>query len=218
MVRYGWKLPKRIQAPHPREVLSPVVGVVTPAESLQERLKNDAEATHAGLSTATRKASVSLAELDGDEGQRLGETERRGKQRRATAWMARAAGAAGPLILGFRLTYPLPTEEERAEMRAIDAKLDAFVAKLRGNFSRPNRPEHPRGPRTYALHLPACGACSCLLWIRCPHHAVSHRGAARETWSDNGAILHTIAPTEVEGCRGLRSAKRELKSHNENRT
>ena len=67
VVRYGWKLPKRIAAPHPREVLSPVVGVVTPAESLQERLKHDAEATRLGLSTATRKASVSLAELDGDE-------------------------------------------------------------------------------------------------------------------------------------------------------
>src|SRR5215831_12048235 len=38
VVRYGWKLPKRIEAPHPREVLSPVVGVVTPAESLQEGL------------------------------------------------------------------------------------------------------------------------------------------------------------------------------------
>src|SRR5262245_59171424 len=45
VVRYGWKLPKRIEAPHPREMLSPVVGVVTPAESLQERLKHDAEAT-----------------------------------------------------------------------------------------------------------------------------------------------------------------------------
>ena len=33
VVRYGWKLPKRIEAPHPREMLSPVVGVVTPAVS-----------------------------------------------------------------------------------------------------------------------------------------------------------------------------------------
>ena len=67
VVRYGWKLPKRIEAPHPREVLSLVVGVVTPAQSLQERLKHDAEATRVGLSTATRKASVSLAERDGDD-------------------------------------------------------------------------------------------------------------------------------------------------------
>ena len=67
VVRYGWKLPKRIQAPHPREVLSPVVGVVTPAESLEQRLKHDAEATRVGLSTATRKASVSLAEREGNE-------------------------------------------------------------------------------------------------------------------------------------------------------
>jgi hypothetical protein len=27
---------------------------------------------------------------------------------------------------------PLPTEEERAEMRALDAKLDALAAKLKG--------------------------------------------------------------------------------------
>src|SRR4030095_4882693 len=48
--------PNASKAPHPRELLSPVVGVVTPAESLQERLKHDAEATRVGLSTATRKA------------------------------------------------------------------------------------------------------------------------------------------------------------------
>jgi hypothetical protein len=42
-------------------------GVVTPAESVQQRLKHDAEATRVGLSTATRKASVSLAEREGDE-------------------------------------------------------------------------------------------------------------------------------------------------------
>jgi hypothetical protein len=54
-------------APHPREVLSPVVGVATPAESLQERLKHDAEATRLGLYTATRKASLTLAERDGDD-------------------------------------------------------------------------------------------------------------------------------------------------------
>ena len=87
VVRYNWKLPKRIEAPHPREVLSPVVGVVTPAESLEERLKQDAEATRVGLSTATRKASVSLAERDGDEVVYVSATKRRGKQRGPTAWM-----------------------------------------------------------------------------------------------------------------------------------
>jgi hypothetical protein len=38
VVRYGWKRPKRIEAPHPREMLSPVVGVVTPAQSLEALL------------------------------------------------------------------------------------------------------------------------------------------------------------------------------------
>src|SRR5262249_26046450 len=60
VVRYGWKLPKCIEAPHPREMLSPVVGVVTPAQSLEERLKHDAEAMRIGLVTATRKAALAL--------------------------------------------------------------------------------------------------------------------------------------------------------------
>ena len=63
VVRYNWKLPKRIQAPHPRELLSPVVGVVAPAQSLEERLKHDAETTRVGLSTATRKASAAMAAM-----------------------------------------------------------------------------------------------------------------------------------------------------------
>src|SRR5215472_5804601 len=41
VVRYGWKLPKRIEAPHPREMLSPVVGVVTPAEERDEMRRLD---------------------------------------------------------------------------------------------------------------------------------------------------------------------------------
>ena len=60
VVRYGWKLPKRIQAPHPCELLSPVVGVVTPAESLQERLKHDAEATRVGLPLRLEKPALAL--------------------------------------------------------------------------------------------------------------------------------------------------------------
>ena len=60
VVRYGWKLPKRIEAPHPREMLSPVVGVVTPAQSLEQRLKHDAEATRIGLSTRLEKRALVL--------------------------------------------------------------------------------------------------------------------------------------------------------------
>ena len=57
VVRYGWKLPKRIQAPHPREMLSPVVGVVSPAQSLEERLKHDAEATRVASASCFRRSS-----------------------------------------------------------------------------------------------------------------------------------------------------------------
>jgi len=127
VVRYGWKLPKRIEAPHPREVLSPVVGVVTPAESLQERLKHDAEATRVGLSTATRKASVSLAERDGDEvvyvSARLKDVVS------SAAQLHRWNPPAGVNVNIANI--PLPIAEERAEMNAIDRKLDAIAAKIK---------------------------------------------------------------------------------------
>ena len=127
VVRYGWKLPRRIQAPHPREVLSPVVGVVTPAESLEERLKQDAETTRVGLSTATRKASVSLAERDGDE---VVYTSARLKDVVSSA--AQLYGWNQPAGVNVNIAnIPMPTAEERAEMRALDRKLDAIAAKLK---------------------------------------------------------------------------------------
>src|ERR1041385_2893254 len=114
VVRYGWKLPKRIEAPHPREMLSPVVGVVTPAQSLEERLKQDAEATRIGLSTATRKASVSLAECDGDEvvyvSARLKDVVSRAAQ--LHRWNQ------PPAVNVDIATIPMPTGQGRAEMRA----------------------------------------------------------------------------------------------------
>ena len=126
VVRYGWKLPKRIQAPHPREVLSPVVGVVTPAESLQDRLKHDAEPTRVGLSTATRKASVSLAERDGDEVVYVS-----ARLKDVVNSAAQLHGWNQPAVNVNIANIPMPSEEERAEMRALDAKLDAFAAMLK---------------------------------------------------------------------------------------
>src|SRR5215831_10975074 len=121
VVRYGWKLPKRIQAPHPREVLSPVVGVVTPAESLQERLKQDAEATRLGLSTATRKASLTLAERDGDE---VVNASARLKDVVSSAVQLHGWNAQTGVNVGVQVNVPMPTAEERAERKAIHAKLD----------------------------------------------------------------------------------------------
>ena len=127
VVRYGWKLPKRIEAPHPRELLSPVVGVVTTAESLEERLKHDAEATRVGLATATRKASASLAERDGDE-----VVYASARLKDVVSSAAQLHGWNQPAGVNVNIAnIPLPTEEERAEMREIDRKLDAIAAKLR---------------------------------------------------------------------------------------
>jgi len=128
VVRYHWKLPKRIQAPHPREVLSPVVGVVTPAESLQDRLKHDAEATRVGLSTATRKASVSLAERDGDEVVYVS-----ARLKDVVNSAAQLHGWNQPAGANVAVQVNLPTPEKRAELTALDRKLDAIAAKLRGS-------------------------------------------------------------------------------------
>jgi hypothetical protein len=123
----GWKLPKRIQAPHRRGVLSPVVGVVTPAESLQERRKHDAEATRVGLSTATRKASASLAERDGDEVVYVS-----ARLKDVVSSAAQLHGWNQPADVNVNIAnIPMPTAEERAEMTAIDRKLDAIAAKLK---------------------------------------------------------------------------------------
>ena len=130
VVRYGWKLQKRIEASHPREVLSPVVGVVTPAQSLEQRLKEDAEATRIGLSAATRKASASLAECDGDEVVYVA-----AKLKDVVNSAAQVHGWNQPAVNVNIANIPMPTEEERAEMRALDAKLDAFAKLIK--TSRP---------------------------------------------------------------------------------
>ena len=126
VVRYNWKLPKRIEAPHPREVLSPVVGVVSPAESLEQRLKQDAEATRIGLSTATRKASISLAQREGDEVVYVA-----AKLKDVVSSAAQLHGWNQPAVNVNIANIPMPTAEERAEMRALDRKLDAIAAKLK---------------------------------------------------------------------------------------
>jgi len=123
VVRYGWKLPRRIQAPHPREVLSPVVGVVTPAESLQERLKHDAEATRLGLSTATRKASLSLADREGDD---VVHASARLKDVVSSAAQLHGWNAEAGVNVGVQVNIPLPSAQEVAERKAIHAKLSAI--------------------------------------------------------------------------------------------
>jgi hypothetical protein len=76
---------------------------------------------------ANRKASVSLAERDGDEvvyvSARLKDVVS------SAAQLHRWNQPAGVNVNIANI--PMPTEEERAEMRALDAKLDAIAAKLK---------------------------------------------------------------------------------------
>src|SRR5262249_27880247 len=96
------------------------------AESLEQRLKHDAEATRIGLSTATRKASASLAEREGDEVVYVA-----AKLKDVVSSAAQLHGWNQPAVNVNIANIPMPTEEERAEMRALDAKLDAFAAMLK---------------------------------------------------------------------------------------
>jgi hypothetical protein len=80
------------------------------------------------LSTATRKASVSLAERDGDEVVYVS-----ARLKDVVSSAAQLHGWNQPVGVNVNIAnIPLPTAEERAEMRALDAKLDALAAKLKG--------------------------------------------------------------------------------------
>jgi hypothetical protein len=79
-----------------------------------------------GLSTATRKASVSLAECDGDEVVYVA-----AKLKDVVSSAAQVHGWNQPAVNVNIANIPMPTEEERAEMRALDRKLDAFAAMLK---------------------------------------------------------------------------------------
>jgi hypothetical protein len=76
-----------------------------------------------GLSTATRKASVSLAERDGDEVVYVS-----AKLKDLVSSEAQVHGWNQPPAVNVNIAnIPMPTQEERAEMRVLDAKLDAFA-------------------------------------------------------------------------------------------
>jgi hypothetical protein len=80
-----------------------------------------------GLSTATRKASVSLAERDGDH-----VVNASARLKDVVSSAAQLHGWNQPASVNVNIAnIPLPSAEERAEMRALDAKLDAIAAKLK---------------------------------------------------------------------------------------
>src|SRR5262245_34669478 len=79
------------------------------------------------LSTATRKASVSLAERDGDD---VVNVSARLKDVVSSAAQLHGWNQSASVNVNIA-NIPLPTAEERAEMRALDRKLDAIAAKLK---------------------------------------------------------------------------------------
>ena len=80
-----------------------------------------------GLSTATRKAGVSLAERHGDQ-----VVHASARLKDVVSSAAQLHGWNQPSGVSVCIAnIPLPTAEERAEMNAIDRKLDAIAAKLR---------------------------------------------------------------------------------------
>ena len=80
-----------------------------------------------GVATATRKASVSLAEHDGDE---VVNVSARLKDVVSSAAQLHGSNQAAGVNVNIAHVR-VPTEAERAERRARHAKLDAITAKLR---------------------------------------------------------------------------------------
>ena len=79
------------------------------------------------LSTATRKASISLAERHGDE---VVNASARLKDVVSSAAQLHGWNHSASVNVTIA-NIPLPSSEERAEMRALDRKLDAIAAKLK---------------------------------------------------------------------------------------
>jgi hypothetical protein len=101
------------------------------ADVLSELLAEDSCETRIGLSTATRKASVSLAECDGDEVVYVS-----ARLKDVVSSAAQLHGWNQPAAVNVNIAnIPMPTEEERAEMRALDAKLDAFAKLIKERAS-----------------------------------------------------------------------------------
>src|SRR5262249_4708300 len=97
------------------------------ADVLSELLAEDSRETRIGLSTATRKASVTLAECDGDEVVYVA-----AKLKDVVSSAAQLHGWNQPAGVNVNIAnIPMPTAEERAEMRALDDKLDAFAKLLK---------------------------------------------------------------------------------------
>ena len=72
-------------------------------------------------------ASVSLAERDGDEVVYVS-----ARLKDVVSSAAQLHGWNQPAAVNVNIAnIPMPTEEERAEMRALDRKLDAFAAMLK---------------------------------------------------------------------------------------
>jgi uncharacterized membrane protein len=85
-------------------------------------------ATFAGaFMSAWQRLSVSLAEREGDEVIYVS-----ARLKDVVSSAAQLHGWNQPTAVNVNIAnIPMPTEEERAEMRALDAKLDAFAAMLK---------------------------------------------------------------------------------------
>jgi len=73
-----------------------------------------------------RESCISLAECDGDEVVYVA-----ARLKDVVSSAAQLHGWNQPAVNVNIANIPMPTEEERAEMRALDAKLDAFAARLK---------------------------------------------------------------------------------------
>ena len=127
--RYNWQIslirppltgyypPTSPNAPKPLDVMASVMA-------------QEGDRTRSAMARTARRAFEHCDELTDEQ---LHDMQRAiGLEKHArTASIAHAWNVQSAVNVGVQVNVPLPSEDERAEMRSIDAKLDAIAAKLK---------------------------------------------------------------------------------------
>src|SRR5262245_24783926 len=130
--REKWVLPAVFAQTRIRNASKQAQSIVHAAQ--EEVLAEQSKDTMLYMSAASLKASYTAAKMNGedllvrDTAQAL-EAHNRNADR-THGWTAQRQAA---VQVGVQVNLPLPTPEERAELTAIDRKLDAIAAKLKAN-------------------------------------------------------------------------------------
>lgn len=101
-----------------------------PLEVLANVMAQEGDRTRSAMARTARRAFEHCDELTNEQLHAMDRAIALEKHAR-TASIAHAWNVAPATNVALQVNVPLPTAEERSEMRSIDAKLDAIAAKLK---------------------------------------------------------------------------------------